>query len=70
MEQRPRGRPPKVEKINTSRNAVIKITLSMPNHSDYEDEIVIKDILGKVIGSKKRPEVFMQTIKDKLNDIS
>jgi len=73
METR-RGRPPKivesVKEVNTSRNAVIEITLSMPNFSEYKEKIVIKDVLGKVMGAKKTPTGFMKIIKDKLNDIS
>jgi len=70
MEQRPRGRPPKVvesvKPVNKTRDADITIILSMPGHSEYEETFKIKDIVGYTNGTERRPEIYMEYIKSKI----
>jgi hypothetical protein len=63
-----RGRPPKEKKpaINETADAVIKVNLSMPGHEAIDFEMRIKNVKGSLLGTQRRPEVFMETIKEKL----
>ena len=71
MEQKKRGRPPKIappihKKAPPTRDAVLKIHLDMPDFESSDFEIVIPNIKGKLLGSQRNPEVFIELIKSKL----
>ena len=82
MEPKRRGRPPKVvesikpeiteekplitEEKNQTRNAYITVKLSMPGYEPVEEEIVILNIMGKLLSAQKVPEVFMKRLTEKL----
>lgn len=67
MEQRRVGRPRKEPvEVNNTANAYIKLTLSMPGYAEISDEIVVKNIKGSLLGSQRRPEVYMEILKEKI----
>lgn len=56
-----------VEKpVNNTGNITISISLSMPGHPVLEDTVVIRNAKGSLLGSQRRPEVYMETLKDKI----
>jgi len=72
MEPKRRGRPPKVKventpkAVNNSRDAIITIHLSVPGEPEIKDTVKIKDVIGNMTPSQRKPKVLMKAIKDKL----
>jgi hypothetical protein len=75
MESKRRGRPPKqvepeiIEEVNvnTSRDAVLKINLSMPGYEAKDYTITLNNISGKLLSDKKIPDKFIELVESKLH---
>ena len=56
----------KESNINTSDNAVLKISLSMPGKESEDFELTLVGVKGMFLGSQRNPKEFIEIIKDSL----